>query len=177
MGIPSSAASRPDSVAARSCSERRRRELLRRVDSRGTRGGVGIGEGRRGVYFCAIQLGMPSHVGLGPGREFARRTRKHDTGTRPVAGWCPLQALLLVCVVVVETVKGLIGSLHQPLARLTGCSLNLFGYLHEVASLTPAVQKVPTSLAPEERGNRSHAVSPAAVMQEQAWGQRPDKQK
>ena len=72
---------------------------------------------------------------------------------------------------------GLIGSLRQPLARLTRCNLNLFGYLHEVASLTPAVQKVPTSLAPEERGNRSHAVSPAAVMQEQAWGQRPDKQK
>ena len=67
-----------------------------------------MGKPGRGVYFCAIQLGMPSHVGLGPGREFARRTRKHDTGTRPVAGWCPLQALLLVCVVVVETVKGLI---------------------------------------------------------------------
>ena len=67
-------------------------------------------------------------------------------------------------------IKGLIGSLHQPLARLTGCSLSLFGYLHEVVSLAPAVQKVPTSLAPEERGNRSHAVSLAAVMQEQAWG-------
>jgi len=51
-----------------------------------------LGKPGRGVYFCAIQLGMPSHVGLGPGREFARRTRKHDTGTRPVAGWCPLQA-------------------------------------------------------------------------------------
>ena len=38
--------------------------------------------------------------------------------------------------------------------------------LIEVASLAPAVQKVPTSLAPEERGNRSHAVSLAAVMHE-----------
>ena len=64
------------------------------------------------------------------------------------------------------SIKGLIGSLHQPLGRLTGCSLSLFGYLHEVASLAPAVQKVPTSLAPEERGNRSHAVSLAVVMQE-----------
>ena len=66
--------------------------------------------------------------------------------------------------------RGLIGFLQQLLARLTGCSLSLFGYLHEVASLAPAVQKVPTSLAPEECGNRSHVVSLAAVMQEQAWG-------
>ena len=42
----------------------------------------------------------------------------------------------------------------------------LFGYLHEVASLAPAVQKASTSLAPEEHENRSHAVSLAAVMQE-----------
>ena len=63
-------------------------------------------------------------------------------------------------------VLGLIGSLHQPLAKLTGCSLSLFGYLHEVASLTPAVQKASTSLALEERRNRSHAVSLAVVMQE-----------
>ena len=46
----------------------------------------------------------------------------------------------------------------------------LFGYLHEVASLAPAVQKASTSLPPEERGNWSHAVSLAAVMQERAWG-------
>ena len=65
-------------------------------------------------------------------------------------------------------VLGLIGSLHQPLARLTGCNLSLFGYLHEVASLAPAVQKVLMSLAPEERGNRSHAVSLTAMIQEQA---------
>ena len=37
-----------------------------------------------GVYFCAIQLGMPSHVGWGPGGEFARRTRTHDTDTHPI---------------------------------------------------------------------------------------------
>jgi hypothetical protein len=60
-----------------------------------------------GVYFCAIQLGMPCHVGWGPGREFDRRTRTHEAHTRPVAGGgglvcsvlstCPL---CLVCVVV-----------------------------------------------------------------------------
>ena len=37
-----------------------------------------------------------------------------------------------------------------------GCSLKLFGYLHEVAIRAPAVQKASTSLA--------------AVMQERAWG-------
>ena len=33
-----------------------------------------------------------------------------------------------------------------------------------------AMQKAPTSLALEERENRSHAVSLPAVMQERAWG-------
>ena len=60
--------------------------------------------------------------------------------------------------------------MYQPLGWLTGCSLSLFGYLHEVASLAPVVQKTPMILAPEERENRSHAVSLAAVMQERAWG-------
>ena len=66
--------------------------------------------------------------------------------------------------------KGLIGFLYQPLSRLTGYSLRLFGYLHELASMAPALQKASTSLAPEERGNRSHVVSLAAMMQERAWG-------
>lgn len=55
--------------------------------------GWGLGKPGGGVYFCAIQLRMPSHVGWGPGGEFARRTRTHDTDTRPV---------FVICVVVVD---------------------------------------------------------------------------
>jgi len=84
------------------CRERGENYWREKREWRGGRtrwGGVGWGgDWGSGVYFCAIQLGMPSHVGCGPGGEFARRTRTHDTDTHPVAAGGLVSSAPRVCV-------------------------------------------------------------------------------
>jgi len=71
----------------------------------------------------------------------------------------------------------MIGFPHQSPTRLAGCSINLFGYLHEAMDLAPPVQKASSSLAREERQNRWYLTGLAETMQRHAWDPWVDKQK